>query len=703
MQPLESNDRLLPSHDRGTGFPARPLTRLVAAMAGFALLFAPLVGMTPAMADDDQQTDLVAATPTITEPADGAFIGTNAPLTVSGTKAPGSGIRVSGAVGCSVAADPKTEWTCRTSAGLPNGPGQVITATEVNPATIDPSPSPTPAAAAEVTITVDVLGPPTVNGRDVLLTSGTISGVAVPGAGVVASVAGYSDPGCVSRALDNGYWSCSLAVPSGTYQVSAQQSKIGIGSPGDLSDASASKTVTVDKSRPAPPVVSTPRAGSRVVTQPTRYSGTGETGGWVDVYVDERIVCSTSIARGVWSCTASGIRSGAHLIRAIQRDAAGNYSAPSKRITVYYGKKAAVAPVLPGTPSAKPSPSSQAAGTPAPSVAPTPSAEPVVPVPDPPSSTPPAPESSNWGTPTGFGATLPPPAQWLGGGNWLIVFLIVGLFIALIALPLRLLAAALRGRIPAIPQLFGRNRAPRETAPRSSRTAWLTGGAALAGAVALVIVASGVGAEVRYLRLTAAVALALAVLNAVVATVIRLVAGRLGATGRLAVFPVLLLSAALVAALSRVTDLEPPLVVGLVVGMSFVGGTAVRSRALVNLAGLAAVAVLSVVAWLFHAWLGSVQGFWPSFASEALAALCLAGVGSLVILGLPIGALPGRAIFQWSVPVWLGSVAVGLTLAFCMALGDTVVLFPAMAWLLAACAFAAVSVASWAWFRFVEA
>jgi hypothetical protein len=38
-----------------------------------------------------------------------------------------------------------------------------------------------------------------------------------------------------------------------------------------------------------------------------------------------------------------------------------------------------------------------------------------------------------------------------------------------------------------------------------------------------------------------------------------------------------------------------------------------------------------------------------------------------------------------------------------VALGDTVVLFSAMAWLLAACAFAAVSVASWAWFRFVEA
>ena len=677
-------------------------------MAGLALLVSAVAGATPASAEDDLATDLVAATPTITAPADGAFIGSNAPFTVHGTKRAGSSIRVSGAVECSVPADANTEWSCRTAGGLPNGPGQVITATETNPSTGDPSPnpSPTPTVAAEATISVDVLGPPRMNGPDHLLTSGTVSGFAMPGAGVVASVAGRSDPGCVSKALqDSGYWSCSLAVPSGTYSVSAQQSKIGIGAPGDLSEPSESKAVTVDKSRPAPPVVSAPRAGSRILTQPTRYSGSAESGGWVDVYVDERIVCSTTVTRGSWSCTAGGIRSGPHLVRAIQRDAAGNYSAPSEKITVYYGKKAVATTPVPNIPPAQPSPSP----SPTPSPAPTPSATPTpstgpAPVPAPPSDPPPAPPaSSGWGTPTGFGSTLSPPAQSLGGGNWLIVLLVVGLFIALIALPLRLLATASRGRMPAIPQLLGRNRTPRETAPRTGRTAWLTGGGALAGAVALIIVATGVGAEVRYLRLTAAVTLALAVLNAVVAAATRLVSGRLRAGGRLRVFPVLLLAAALVAALSRVAELEPPLIIGVVVGMSFVAGTAVRERAVVNLAGLAVVAVLSVAAWLFHAWLGPVQGFWTSLASESLAALCLAGLGSLVVLGLPIAALPGRAIFQWSVPAWLATVAVGLTLAACVALGDGVVHFPAMPWLLAACAFAAVSVATWAWFRFVEA
>jgi hypothetical protein len=705
VQPLESNDRLLSSHTRDASGPARPLPRLLAAVAGFALLCGTLAAATPALADDEAATDLVAATPTISEPADGAFIGSNASFTVHGTKAAGSSIRVSGDVDCSAGPDEKTVWSC-TVHGLPNGAGHTITATETKPETIEatpsPSPSPSPALAAETTITVDVLGPPTLNGGDALITSGTISGIAVPGAGVVASVDGMSDPGCVSKASDSGYWSCSLAVPSGTYRVSAQQSKIGIGEPGDLSDASASRTVTVDKVRPAAPVVISPRAGSRVTSQPVRYSGSGEAGGWVDVYVDGRIVCSTSVTRGSWKCSAGGIRDGSHVVRAIQRDVAGNFSAPSKRITVFYGKKAtppAVAPIVPrATPTPKPTPT----GTP--SAVPTPSNAPVAPGPEPPRSAPPTPPAaSNWGTPTGFGSTLSPPAQWLSGGNWLFVLLVVGLFIALVALPLRLLATASRGRWPVLPQLFARNRAPSQIAAAPRSTAWLTGAGALAGAVGLIIMATGISAEVRYLRLTAAVAVALAVLNAVVAATTRLVSRRSGAGGRFKVVPLLLFAAALIAVLSRIGELEPPLVMGVIIGMGFVAGTAVRDRAVVGLAGLAAVAVLSVAAWLLHSWLGPVEGFWASFASESLAALCLAGLGSLVVLGLPIASLPGRAIFQWSVPVWLATVAVGLTLASCVALGDGVVHFPAMAWLLAASAFAAVSVASWAWFRFVDA
>ena len=297
---------------------------------------------------------------------------------------------------------------------------------------------------------------------------------------------------------------------------------------------------------------------------------------------------------------------------------------------------------------------------------------------------------------------MPTPAELLGGGNWPLIPLTAALFIVLIAVPLRLLATASHGRLPSRPQLFGRNQdAGAEVRGRWSP--WLTGALSVAAAAGLVVLATGVGAEVRYIRLTAAVAVALAVLNVVgVAVATRAASRAQRMAGRLRFLPLLLLAAALVALISRVAGLEPPLIAGVVIGMTFGAPLAARARAMVNLAELAAVAGLSILAWIAHGALGTVTGFWASFASETLAALCLSGVGSLVILSLPIARLPGRVILEWSLPPRIATIAGSTALAASVALGNSVVDFPAMTWLLAAAAFAAVSVATWAWFRFVE-
>jgi hypothetical protein len=499
----------------------------------------------------------------------------------------------------------------------------------------------------------------------------------------------------VSKALDNGYWSCSLALPSGTYRVSAQQSKIGIGQPGDLSEASAAKTVTVDKIAPAAPQVTSPRPGSRVATQPTGYAGIGETHAWVDAYVDGRIVCSASVVAGKWSCSAEGIRSGAHYVQAIQRDLAGNFSSPSERQRVFYGAKAAAAPPIVVPPA--PSPSAPPTPTPTETPAPVPSS----PLPTLPEPQPPASAGSNWGTPTTFGVSLSTPAELFGGRNWPLIPLTAALFIALIALPLRLLATASRGRFPARPQLFGRNQAAAAEV-RGRWSPWLPGALSVAAAVGLVMLATGVGAEVRYLRLTAAVALALAVLNVVGVAVATRAASRVQqVAGRLRFLPLLLLAAALVAVITRAAGVEPPLIAGVVMGMTFGAPLAARARAMISLSELGAVAGLSILAWVAHGALGTVTGFWASFASESAAALCLSGVGSLVILSLPIARLPGRVILEWSRPAWIATTAASAALAAGVTLGAGVVNVPAM-WVLVAAAFAAVSVATWAWFRFVE-
>ncbi|MEO7005776.1 MAG: hypothetical protein ABI275_00850 [Terrimesophilobacter sp.] len=668
--------------------------------------FGPAAG--PAAAEN---TPAAPTTLTISAPADGAFIGSNGPFTVRGTKAEGSSVAVSGttasgsagngSVTCSVQADPTTQWACQVP-GLPNGAGAQITATQQqpvdNPADAGASTAARPANSTEVTIRVDVLGAPVLSGPATFLTSGTVSGSAMPGAGVVAGVSGSAEPGCVSKALGNGYWSCSLAVPSGTYRVSARQSKVGIGAPGDLSEASAAKTVMVDKTAPDAPVVISPRAGSRVATQPTVYAGNGETRGWVDAYVDGRIVCSSSVVEAKWSCSAGGIRPGAHYVQAIQRDLAGNYSAPSARQRVFYGAKAAAAP--PALPSTTPTTSASPMPTPTPPVTPAP--VPSTPLPTLPGPEPPAAAGSNWGTPTGFGGAMSTPSDLLGGSNWPLIPLAVALFIALIALPLRLLATASRGRFPSRPQFFGRNQA----AAADVHGRWsgrATGALAVAAAAALIVLTTGVGAEVRYLRLAAAVVLALAVLNAVgVAMVTRTVSRVQRVAGQLKFLPLLLLGAALVAVISRAAGFEPPLVAGVVIGMTFGAPLAARPRAMVSLAELSAVAGLSILAWVAHGALGIATGFWASFASESLAALCLSGVGSLVILSLPIGRLPGRVILEWSAPAWTATIVASTALAAGVAFGNGLANFPAMTWLLTAAAFAAVSVATWAWFRFVE-
>ncbi|GAB3037096.1 hypothetical protein GCM10027052_14600 [Parafrigoribacterium mesophilum] len=711
MQPLEPNDRHGSSRHRVTNRLARPDRRLsvlavlgVLASVGLVGVFDPTVGT--AVAEDAPIAPVAFG---ITEPHDGAFLGSNAPFEIRGTKPAGSGVTVSGATTCAVAANDQTVWQC-TAPGLPNGAGANIVATQITdqplnaPAGTDdsasgpqaPSSSPRPTAVVEVAITVDVLGAPALNGPAALLTSGIVSGTAMPGAGVVTSVSGSSDPGCVSKALDSGYWSCSLAVPSGTYHVSARQSKIGIGQPGDLSEPSGAKTVTVDKVAPPAPVVTAPRARTRVAKQPARYAGTGETHGWVDVYVDGRIVCSASVVAGSWSCSAAGIRSGTHYVQAIQRDLAGNYSPPSQKLRVFYGPRAAAVPpvVVP------PAPSHSASPFPTPPVTPAP--VPITPLPTlPDPGTPPA-AGSNWGAPTSFGVSLSTPAELLGGSNWPLVPLAVALFIALIAVPLRLLATASRGRIPLRPQLFGRNR-PALTEVRGRWSPSLSGALSVAAAAGLVVLATGVGADVRYLRLTAAVVLALSVLNLVGVAVATRATSRLQRlTGQVRFLPLLLMVAALVAVVSRMAGFEPPLVAGVVIGMTFGSPLAARARAMVNLAELATIAALSVTAWVAHGALGTVTGFWGSFASEALAALCLSGAGSLVVLSLPIGRFPGRAILEWSTPAWIATIAGSTALASGVALGDGLANFPAMSWLLAAAAFAAMSVATWAWFRFVE-
>ena len=60
----------------------------------------------------------------------------------------------------------------------------------------------------------------------------------------------------------------------------------------------------------------------------------------------------------------------------------------------------------------------------------------------------------------------------------------------------------------------------------------------------------------------------------------------------------------------------------------------------------------SVLMRLCHGLLTPSTGFWMTLASETAAAVALGGLGSLLMLLLPVGPLPGRTLYAVSPSMW---------------------------------------------------
>lgn len=708
MQPSLSNKFRRSLRTRGARGVWRRTTSNLAALAALLLALGSL-SIGPAFAAPDPvpaptptppslTTALVAAI-TITSPADGAFQNSSS-FTISGTKAADSTVAVtatpSGGTPVSVCATTVAStddlgWSC-TASKVANG--KTVTITAVQTLQSDSSTS-------SATATINVLGAPSLDGPGSFVTPGIVSGGAVTGNVVTVTVTNPGAVGCTSSVV-NGYWSCSIRAPSGTYTVTAHQAWTS----GDTqhSAESAAQRVTVDKDRPAAPTVTSPRGNTRVVKQPATFSGTGEPLGFVNVYVDASPVCGSGIdTAGQWTCSAPNIKNGVHAVQAIQSDAASNFSDPSAPLRVFFGPKPVVAapPASAAPENAPPSTSP----TPTPTPEPTTSAPPIPYVPGSGAPPPTLHEAlTNWGTPTSFGALIPTLAETVNGGNWLLAPLLALGFLLLIALPLRLVASTLRGRLR-LPraQFTGRNQQEPEPDDPRPTNPWLAGAVPVAAAAALVVLTVGVNGEVRFLRLLAAVGFGIALINVVGVAFATRLTGRLQrVSGRLRFLPLLLVTAAAAAVVSRLAGMDPPLIIGALIGIGFARATAVRARGIVNLAEVGAIVLLSTFAWFAHQWGYPAEGFWANLSIETFATLCLAGLGSAMVLVLPVGRLPGRVLLEWSPVVWASTVTVVATLAWVVALGRSAASFPTIGTFLIAGGFAALSVAVWAWVRYVE-
>lgn len=630
-------------------------------------------------------------------------------VTLSGSKDADTSVLIRSVTGddeplCETPTDSSTSWTCR-NVTLPSG--------TIGLQAIEFIGADETARSAEIALRV--LGSPAIRGTGTVINAGSLDGVGWNGASIrVAVTSPVASVEPCGQVDSNGYWYCGLTLPSGEYRVQVEQSWPG--STSEWSPASASRVLIIDSVVPAAPSIVAPRSGDRIAAQPARYAGTGENAALVDVFADDQYVCTARVTAGSWECTGSGVTDGNHRIKAIQRDAAENVSSPSVEVGAVYGTATGsipaapspAAPAAPSAPSSVPPPSDGA--VPAPVVpAPAPSPSPAAPV------SPDSTDSSGliapggtfgsttqaWGIPTQYGSAIVSPLKTLERGTWPLGLLLALGWLVLIALPLRLLATALRGRdFHGPPQLTGRNRfRPREEPSGPQANPYFVAGGALVGATLLAVMASGIEGEVRYLRLTVAVAAGLAIANLAVVLSTAAAARWVGVSRGIRLVPTYLAIGAGTALLSRISDIQPPLIVGVVVGATFATGIAARTRGTVNLVQIGTLAILSTVAWLLLGLFGPVDGFWMSALSETLSAICLAGLGSAMLLLLPVMSLPGRAVLEWSPTIWLGSTVIVATMASGMITGEQ---FPVLLVAGGAAAVAVVSVATWGWVRFVE-
>ncbi|MFN3707304.1 hypothetical protein [Microcella sp.] len=659
--------------------------------------------------------------------ANDTFVGENV-VTLTGTKDEGSTlvIRRAGQSGiiCSISDPASTSWSCP-PLQVSNGTIEFTAVQTFD----DDSTAPLP------TLRLRVLGPPTVSsngGR--IVTAGRVVGRGQPGARLQVQTIGAN--GQVTHAcpdvLPDGFWSCALSsqnAPGGEYQVRARQSLPSLGS--EFSVFSGSVPMTLDREAPAPPTVSSPTPGMMLDQPRVIARGGGEAGASIQVFVNGEQRCQTQASgSGAWECTIAFSGPGTWDVQALQRDAAGNFSAPTARIPVTVESPNGASPSPTPSPTS-PSPNEPGPGTPAPpppapdspetpgtpdndgaddsdandeTATPSPPPGPGGPTPPDPVG-PGAPGSgagdTNWGTPTTFGASLPTAADVWKRGGWLIGILVGLGYLLLVAWPMRLVTqGSLPRLLPAGFQLTGRNRAVTDD-DRPILPGWLVAAGVLGGATLVAALSGGIDLEVRYLRLMAAIGAALLALNLFAVVIPARLAGRLTSavvTDRL--LPSMLVAATATALLSRLWDLQPPILIGVLVATTIVGFVPRAARAGVAVAQTSGVAVMALIGWAVHDLLSPAVGFWANLAAEGAAALALGGFGSIVLLLLPIGPFPGRTLYAISRPVW--AIVTVVTAAVGAAIAVSGPSFPIVPLAGLAAAFGAVCLAIVAWTRWVE-
>ena len=181
--------------------------------------------------------------------------------------------------------------------------------------------------------------------------------------------------------------------------------------------------------------------------------------------------------------------------------------------------------------------------------------------------------------------------------------------------------------------------------------------------------------------------------------------------GQLRVLPWTIAIAALFVVISRVFNLQPGYLYGVIIGVAFLESGTLRDEALESTAGMIWAVVVAVAGWALLGWSRSADPGLGEFASvfvqTTLAAVVVAGLEATAFGLMPFRFMPGWTIYRWHRPVWAPlaflSAFAFIHILIGPAMGYLIDLDP-IVWLAALGAFGfflAFTLLFWGYFRFV--
>jgi len=189
--------------------------------------------------------------------------------------------------------------------------------------------------------------------------------------------------------------------------------------------------------------------------------------------------------------------------------------------------------------------------------------------------------------------------------------------------------------------------------------------------------------------------------------VLRVAKQEYGDAGYIRPMPAALLIVALSVLVSRIAEISPGFLFGVVMGVAYARELKLVQEAKLALLGAAFTIGAGILAWLGFSALRAAggSGFWYELSLETLVAITLEAVGTMIIAMLPLSFLDGKTIFRWNKWAWAGiyllTVVVFAVIVMPISNNWGAMTAPIFGWGTLFVVFAIVAFGTWAVFRFL--